>query len=69
MTTQVYLVFTMTTLHNYIQDHTIEKIDYFKEGIDKKMILVFTFDNVSLGTSLATFACMNRKRDIIANKM
>lgn len=69
MTTQVHFIFAMTALHNYIKDHAIEKIDYFEEEIDKETVLVFISNNVFLGTSLATFACMNRKRDVIANKM
>lgn len=69
ITTQVHLVFAMTTLHNYIKDHAIEKIDYFKEKIDEEMIPVFISNNISLGTSLATSARMNRRRDIIANKI
>lgn len=69
ITTQVYFVFTMTILYNYIKDYATKKINYFDKGIDEEMVLVSIFDNISFGTSLATSAYMNKKRDIITNKM
>ena len=69
MTTQVHLIFAMTTLHNYIKDHIIEMIDYFEGEIDKETVLISISNIVSLGTSLAISTRMNRKRDVIINKM
>ena len=56
-------------MHNYIKNHTLQKIDYFKEEIDDITVSISTSNNVPFGTSLATFAYMNRKKDVIANKM
>lgn len=69
MTTQVYLIFVMTALHHYIKDYATEKIDNFEERINEEIILISTFDNVSLGISLISSVSMNKKRDIIINKM
>lgn len=69
MTTQVCFIFIMTALHNYIQDHAIEEISYFEEEINEETIPVSISNNVSLGTSLATSVCLNRKRNVITNKM
>lgn len=60
MTTQVYLVFTITILHNYIKDHTIKEIDYFEEEIDEEMVLVSTFNIVFLDTLLAIYICSHK---------
>lgn len=52
----------MITLNNYIKNHAIKEIDYFKKKINKKIVPVFIFNNVSLNTLLAIFAYMNRKK-------
>lgn len=60
MITQIYLVFTMTTLHHYIKNYAIKKIDYFKEKIDKEIALIFISNNISFSTLLVISARINR---------
>lgn len=59
----------MTTLHNYIKDYIHQKIDYFEEVIDDIMVLISISNNISLGTLLAISTYINKKRNIIANKI
>lgn len=65
MITQVYLVFIMTAIYNYIKDYVTKKIDYFEKKIDIKMVLISIFNKISLGTSLAIFAYINKKKILL----
>lgn len=59
----------MITLYNYINDHKTENIDYFVKEIGKKTVPVLILDNLSFSISLIISAGINRKRDVIINKM
>lgn len=59
----------MIVLEHYIKNLAIEKRDYFEEEIDKEIVLISTFDNISFSTSLAISTPINSKTDGIVNKM
>lgn len=46
MTIQIYFIFAIIILHNYIKNLTTKKIDYFKKKIDKRIVLIFIFNNI-----------------------
>lgn len=50
--TQINLIFALTSLHNFIKDHLLQDINYFKADIDNFIILSNKFDNLLLSSSL-----------------
>ena len=68
MTTQVNLIFAITASYYYINNYKSQEIDYFKEEMDYITVSISTSNNVLFDTLQATFACKNRKRDVIVNK-
>lgn len=65
---QIWLVFVLTRLHNFIKNHLYEEINYFEER-DAIIHLHIIVDLGVLGNSLTTSIVINQKKDRIANEI
>lgn len=62
-------MFAIIILYNYTKDHASKKIYYFKKKINEKIVLVFISNNISFDILLGIFVYINKKIDIIINKI
>ncbi len=65
--TQINLIFALTSLHNFINNHPSKNTDYFEVENNDTIIQSGKFDNLPLDISLVTSTYINKKRDIIAD--
>ena len=66
--TQIWLVFVLTRLHNFIKDYLYREINYFEER-NAIIHLHIIVDLGVLGNSLTTSIVMNQKKDRIGNEI
>ena len=66
---QINLIFVLTDLYNFINDHPSENTDYFEAENEDAIIQSSGSDNLPLGNFLVTTTYINKKRDAIADTM